>query len=113
MTLKEFVDKSGFSVVNLSDDAEEKTLTKVFCCDLLSIAMAKNPSGSVWITVMGNLNAVAVSVLTEGGCIVLAEGIELDAAGLEKAKQQNVTVLKTAMPIFDAGIIANGLINND
>ena len=33
---------------------------------------------------------VAVSVLTEGACIVIAEGIDIDDAALEKAKQQNV-----------------------
>lgn len=111
MTLKEFVEKSGFTPVNVSTDAEEIEVTKVFCCDLLSIAMSKNPAGAVWVTVMGNLNAVAVSVLTEGACIVIAEGIDIDDVALEKAKQQNVTMLKSPLPIFDAGLHAHNIIN--
>lgn len=111
MNLKEFIEKSGFIPVNVSSEAENIEVTKVFCCDLLSIAMSKNPAGSVWVTVMGNLNAVAVSVLTEGACIVVAEGIEVDDVALDKAKQQDVTVLRTPMPIFDAGLLAHNIIN--
>lgn len=110
MNIKEFAEKSGFEIINTGDESIE--LKKVFCCDLLSIAMSKNPANSVWVTVMGNLNAIAVCVLTEGGCIVLAEGINLDEAGLSKAKQQNVTVFKTDLPVFDAALKAHKLIEN-
>lgn len=109
MKLEEFTEKCGFEVVNKgSGDVE---LTKVFCCDLLSFAMSRNPAGSVWVTVMGNVNTIAVAVLTEGGCIVIAEGAQLDEAALEKAKQQNVTVLKTDMPVFEAALAAHDLIS--
>ncbi len=111
MTLKEFIEKSGFNVINIGSDTE-KNLSVVFCCDLLSIAMSKAPSASVWVTVMGNINAIAVSVLTEIGCIILAEGINLDEAALEKSRQQGVTVLKSNLPIFDIGLFAHNLIND-
>ena len=110
MKLNEFIEKSGFKIINQSSDSD-KDLSKVFCCDLLSIAMAKAPSSSVWVTVMGNVNAIAVSVLTEIGCIILAEDIQLDEQAFEKAKQQDVTVLKSNLPIFDTGLIAHSLIN--
>lgn len=111
MILKEFAEKIGFEVVCGGD--EDRELTKVFCCDLLSFAMSRNPAGSVWVTVMGNVNAVAVAVLTDGGCIVLAEGAQLDEAALAKAKQQDVAVLKTDMPIFDAALAAHRLIGGE
>lgn len=108
MKLNEFTEKCGFEVVNKGDDDIE--LTKVYCCDLLSFAMSRNPSGSVWVTVMGNVNTIAVAVLTEGGCVVVAEGAELDETALEKAKQQGVTVLKTDLPVFEAALTAHKLI---
>ena len=111
MNLSEFIEKSGFKAINIGDESD-KLLSKVFCCDLLSIAMSKAPSSSVWITVMGNVNAVAVSVLADIGCIILAEDINLDEPALEKAKQQNVTVLKSDLPIFDTGLIVHSLIND-
>lgn len=109
MKLGEIIEKSGFEIINRSDDT--KPVTGVFCCDLLSIAMSKAPAGAVWVTVMGNVNAIAVSVLTDGTCIVLAEGIDLDANALEKAIAQGVTVLKSDLPVFDAGLLIHKIIN--
>lgn len=104
MILQELIDKSGFELVHKGTDTD-KALSKVFCCDLLSFAMSRNPEGSVWITVMGNVNTVAVAVLTDGGCIVLAENAALDDLAMTRAKEQNVTILRTPLPVFDAGLI--------
>lgn len=109
MKLSEFVEKCGFeTVAPLKEDYE---LTQVYCCDLLSFAMTRNPSGSVWVTVMGNINAVAVAVLTEGGCIVVAEDAAIDEMAIEKAKQQGVCILKTDKPVFEAALISHNLIS--
>lgn len=110
MNLNTFIEQSGFEVVHAGAEPE-KALSKVFCCDLLSIAMSKAPAGSVWVTVMGNVNAVAVCVLAEIGCLVLAEEAGLDEAALEKAASQGVTVLKTALPVFDAALAAHTVLN--
>lgn len=110
MTLEEFINKAGFEIINKSDDLSTQ-LSKVFCCDLLSIAMSKNPPGSVWVTVMGNVNTIAVAVLTDGGCIILAENAVLDEAAMDKAVKQEVTVLRTSMPVFDAALVSYNILN--
>lgn len=110
MKLQDFIDVIGFEVLNLGANGERE-VTKVFCCDLLSIAMSKAPVGSVWVTIMGNINAIAVSVLTDISCIILAEGITLDEPALQKAIQQNVTVLRSEKPIFEIALFANELIH--
>lgn len=108
MKLSEFVEKCGFELVTpVTEDCE---LTQVYCCDLLSFAMTRNPVGSVWVTVMGNINSVAVAVLTEGGCIVVAEDAAIDEAAVEKATQQGVCILKTNKPVFEAALEAHNLI---
>ena len=38
MTVKELIDRQIFRVVNLGEELDRE-VTKVFCCDLLSIAM--------------------------------------------------------------------------
>ena len=103
MTVQELIDKQIFGVVNLGD-SPDRQITVPFCCDLLSIAMSKAPEDSVWVTVMGNINTLAVAALCDVGCIVLAEGISLDDAARAKAVQQHITVLSTDMPIFDAAL---------
>ena len=63
----------------------DREVTKIFCCDLLSIAMSKAPAGCVWVTVMGNRNTPCRGFLAEAACIVLAEGVSLDEGTLAKA----------------------------
>lgn len=100
MKNKELINFELFKVVN--EGNPESEITKPFCCDLLSIAMSKAPAGCAWVTIMGNINTLAVAALTDVSCIVLAEGVELDEQAMAKAKQQNITVFKTDMPIFEA-----------
>jgi hypothetical protein len=101
MTVQELMDKNIFKILNKGEKLEQITISKPFCCDLLSIAMSKAPVNAAWVTVMGNINTLAVSSLTEIACIILAEGAVLDVAALEKAKMQKITVFSSEKPIFD------------
>ena len=56
MTVKELIEKTGFSVIHVAEGAEETEITKAYCCDLLSVAMSRVPEGAAWVTVMSNLN---------------------------------------------------------
>ena len=110
MTVKDLVETNIFSPLNIADDSRE--IEKVFCCDLLSVAMSKAPAGGCWVTVMGNINTLAVASLTDCACVILAEGTLLDDSVIEKAKQQDITLLKTEMPIFEAGLEVNRMMEN-
>jgi len=88
----------------------EREITGVYCCDLLSVVMGRAKAGSAWITVMGNVNSIAVAVLADVACIVIAENIPLDEAAKIRAEQREVTVLRTALPVFEAGLIIRDLI---
>ena len=101
MKVTELIEKNIFTLVNYGGNKETE-ITKPFSCDLLSLAMSRACSGCAWFTVMGNVNTIAVSVLADCACIVLCEGVSLDEAAARKAKQQNVTVLSTCLPVFEA-----------
>ena len=64
MTVQELIDKQIFGVVNLGDSLDRQ-ITVPFCCDLLSIAMGRAPAGCAWVTVMANMNTLAVAALTD------------------------------------------------
>ena len=83
MTIKELIDSGLFKTINVGDDTD-RNISGLFCCDLLSIAMSKAPEDSVWVTVMGNINTLAVAALCDVGCIVLAEEISLDDAAMPR-----------------------------
>ncbi|MGN0159240.1 MAG: hypothetical protein ACI39W_08915 [Brotaphodocola sp.] len=103
MTVQELIDSGKFEVVNIGEDTDRQ-IEGPFCCDLLSIAMGRAPAGCAWVTVMGNMNTLAVATLADAACIVLAEGVLPDEVAVKKAKDQDITVLKTEEPIFDAAL---------
>ena len=88
----------------LAEGDPQQELSRVFCCDLLSIAMGKAPADGVWVTVMGNRNTLAVASLTDTACIVLAEGVSLDEGTLAKAEEEGIAVLSTDLPSFDIAL---------
>lgn len=111
MTVKEFAEQSGYRIVNLADNAGEVLIRRVYCCDLLSIAMTKVPEGAAWVTVMSNINTLAVASLTEAACVIVAENAAVDAEFAEKAKVQGITVLHTEKPVFDAALTVHKGLN--
>lgn len=89
---------------------EDRPVTSVFTCDLLSICMAKAPENSVWITVMGNRNVIAVASLADVSCVIAAEGCSFDEEAIEAAKGK-VTLLKSPLPVFEtACLVHQGLV---
>ncbi len=103
MTVKQLIDKEMFHVINAGEETERE-ITGVFCCDLLSIAMGKAPADSAWVTVMGNVNTIAVATLADVACVIIAEGAALDEVARARAKEQGVTVLTTDRPIFESAL---------
>ena len=107
MTVNDLISSGIFELVNEGDQPEAE-IEKLFCCDLLSIAMSRAPSGCAWVTVMGNMNTLAVASLCDAACIILAEGVRLDDVASVKAVQQGITVFRTDLPIFEAAIAVWG-----
>ena len=101
MTVEELIGKELFKVVAEGDDLSRQ-VTGIFCCDLLSVAMGRAPSDSAWVTVMGNVNTIAVATLADVSCVILAEGAQAE---------QGVTLLATEEPVFEAALRVHELIH--
>ena len=106
MTVKELLNNNAFSALN--EENTDREIKSVYCCDLLSIVMGRAPADCAWVTVMGNINAVAVAVLADISVIVLAENMQMDEVALNKAKAQGVNVITTELPVFDAAKLIDG-----
>jgi hypothetical protein len=85
---------------------EDRPVTSVFTCDLLSICMAKAPENSAWVTVMGNRNVIAVASLADVSCVIAAEGCSFDEEAVEAAKGR-VTLLKSPLPVFETACLVH------
>ena len=102
MKIKEFAEKLKLRM--LTDCDEEKEITGCYCGDLLSWVMSRAKEGDVWLTVMGNVNAVAVAVLTECACIVLTENAALDEQAKIKADLQGVCFLQSEKNAYELAV---------
>lgn len=91
MTVKEMAAACGWTLL-AGGEGEDQTIDGCYIGDLLSWVMARAQSGNVWITVMGNVNAIAVATLTDVSCIVLTENAPLDQDAASKAEMQGIPV---------------------
>ena len=102
MTVKELKELCGFEELNLSDPDRE--IDGVYIGDLLSWVMGRAKSDNVWITIMSNVNVIAVATLADVSSIILAEGVTLPDEVLEVAKDKGVNVLKSDLSIYDVAL---------
>lgn len=93
MTVSELTDRLNLEVVASGDESRE--VTGGYCGDLLSWVMGRAQAGDAWITVMGNVNAVAVAVLADVACILLAEDSPFDEEAAARAQAQQVAVRRS------------------
>ena len=102
MKIKDLAEKLNLKVLTPYD--EEKNVTGCYSGDLLSWVMSRAKEGDAWLTVMGNVNAVAVAVLTECACIVLTENASLDEQAQVKAEMQGVCFLQSDKNAYDLAV---------
>ncbi len=93
MTVAALIDRLGLEVLNLEDGDRE--ITGGYTGDLLSWVMGKAESGDMWITIMTNLNVIAVASLVDVACVVIADKAEIAPEVIEKAKQQGINLLRS------------------
>lgn len=110
MTVKEVAEKLGFSI--LTGDGERE-ITGFYACDLLSWVISHAKNGNMWVTVMNNINILAVASLVDVACIVIPEGVEIYDNLAERANEKGITILATELSAADAVIKTHDLINGN
>ena len=92
MTVAEAAKVLGLTVL-CGDDSRE--IEGVYVGDLLSRCMSRVTEGCLWITIMSNINAVAVAALTDPACIVFCEDVEIEEDMLQRARENDITIAKS------------------
>ena len=93
MTVKDFIEKCDLKVH--VEGELDREIKDCYIGDLLSWVMGRAPADSAWLTVMGNINSIAVATLADVSCIVLVESAALDDEAKAKAEMHDVTILST------------------
>lgn len=103
MTVKELAAACGWRPLTAAE-GQGKNVSGCYVGDLLSWVMARAKPDNVWLTVMGNVNAIAVAVLTDVSAIVLAEGAELDNDAAHRAEMQGIPVYGCTENLYDTAV---------
>ena len=108
MNVKELIKKLNLEILVEGD--LEREVTSCYIGDLLSWVMGRAPEDSAWLTVMGNINSIAVAVLADVSCIILVENSALDEEAKKKAEIQDVTILQTEENSYSLAVKLHELI---
>lgn len=99
MTVKEMAAACDFEIINLPETDEE--VGGVYACDLLSWVIGRATEKAALVTVMTNVNVIAVSVMADLSCVVLCEGVTPDEVARQRAVEQGVAVLSSKLPAYE------------
>ena len=103
MTVSELSLLEGFGVVAMPDG--EREIKGVYIGDLLSWVMGRAKADDAWITIMSNINIVAVASLADVACIILAEGVTLDSTVTETATAKGINILTSDLPAYETAML--------
>ena len=98
MPVKE-LDSLGLTAISLPNP--DRAIEGVYIGDLLSWVMGKATENDAWITIMSNVNVIAVASLADVSAIILAEGVTLDADVAALAAQKGINVFTTPLSAYE------------
>lgn len=108
MTVNDLLKSGCFAAAALP--SPDKTVEGAYVGDLLSWVMGKADYGNAWITIMSNVNVIAVASLTDVSCVILAENVIPDDEIKSLALQKNVNILTSQLPIYETAIKLSGML---
>ena len=103
MTIRELCEKTELTPVSLPQGDRE--IEGVYCGDLLSWVMGKAECGNAWITIMSNINVIAVASLCDVSCVILAEGVKLDTDAEKAAKDKDINILSSEKSSYEVAVM--------
>ena len=102
MTVKELAQKYGF--IEASLPSPDREVHGGYVGDLLSWVMGRAAADNAWITIMSNVNILAVASLADVSCIILSEGVTVDEEIIATAKQKEINILSSQLPSYETAV---------
>ena len=87
--------------VKVDGGNNDREIKLCYVSDLLSNVMGQAIEGSVWVTMQGHQNIVAIASLLSLSAIIVAGGAAIEPDTIKKAQENNITILSTEMSTFE------------
>ena len=108
MTVNAVCEALGLKVLSLADG--EREIDGVYAGDLLSWVMGHAKSSQALVTIMSNINVLAVASLLDLSCVILAEDAEYDGGFIEAAKSKEINVFSSPLSAYELCVKLSGMI---
>ena len=79
----------------------EREITGAYVGDLLSWVMGRAEADSAWVTIMSNINVIAVASLSGVSCVVFSEGVTPDEDAVRRAETQEINLISVDMTSYE------------
>lgn len=99
VTVKQLQEKFELQILCMPDP--DKEVLGGYTGDLLSYVMNSAQSNDAWITIMNNLNVVAVASLTDVACVILAQGVIAGEDVIKRAEDRQVNLLASHYSAYE------------
>ena len=98
MTVSKLIEKENLEALSVAEP--EREITGAYTGDLLSWVMGRAQSGDAWITIMTNINTVAVAALSDVACVILAENCEIEPDVVATAESKGINLLRSGKTAY-------------
>ena len=99
MTVAKLAELASLTPITVSDPDRE--VEGAYVGDLLSWVMGRAEESNAWITIMSNVNVIAVASLVDVSCVILAEGVKLDDGVEKTAESKGINILSTEKSAYE------------
>jgi hypothetical protein len=100
MTVRELAGRLSLEVLT-GDTNMDGAVEAGYVSDLLSDVIANAPENSVWVTVQRHINILGVAKLKNIVAIITPRNLMVETSVIERAKAENVALLRTGLTAFD------------
>jgi serine kinase of HPr protein (carbohydrate metabolism regulator) len=100
MKLKELIEKLQLKVL-AGQNKLDVEVTGGYTSDLLSDVIANSKEGNLWITLQTHQNIIAVAKLKDLPGIIIVNNREPDEDTIQKAKEENMSLLGSEETAFE------------
>ena len=98
MTVKELAERLSLKTLSAPDESRE--VLGCYAGDLLSWVMGRAQADDAWVTIMTNVNIVAVAMLADVSCVVIAESAEIEKDVVEKATEKGINLYTSDKTVY-------------
>jgi serine kinase of HPr protein (carbohydrate metabolism regulator) len=95
MDLQTIIETLNLTLLTEERDFSHVHIDSAYMSDLLSCVMTGAKPHSIWVTLIANINIVAVASLLEISAIVITENAQPNQETIERANMEGIVLLST------------------